>query len=467
MAVHTKHPVIAPPAPPIREKTGHLILRAWCALTLVLAFAGFGVTNAFGHVVAGITAVIVAAISGGVWAAIRPPVHWRRLPWYVIGYLTWAAASIIWSAWPLTTLVTWILLAATTFQGLFLAAVLTWREIVRAIAAALKWVMALSILFELWVSLIVHRPVYPGFIPSLESAEPLLYWSRNNLLDGGRIQGIVGSSSLLAPIAILAIVVFTIRLANGAPDRVMLVGWIALSTYLFLRAGSSTGVVTALGVIAVLLTVLLMRRTRRPGQRTRLYLTFTAIAVLGAAIVWLLRGPILSALGRSADLTGRVPIWQAVLERASQKPVIGWGFATPWIPWEPEFDGWIVDHGLTVLHAHNMWFDVFLQLGAVGVVLMGLTVMAALWRSWFFAVDRPRWDLRADRPYSPLTLLPSLFMTIILVQGMAESFTPLMLWGWMLVVLFATKIKQAPHIGVGRTEQTLAIERGEQFIPEP
>jgi O-antigen ligase len=112
------------------------------------------------------------------------------------------------------------------------------------------------------------------------------------------------------------------------------------------------------------------------------------------------------------------------------------------------------------MQAHNMWVDVFMQLGIIGLVLMGLVFLAALWRSWFFAVDRPRWDLREDRPYSPITLLPTLTMAILLVQGLAES-APLLAWGWMLLVMFGSKIKQSPHVGVGPAEQSVAIERGE------
>ena len=98
--------------------------------------------------------------------------------------------------------------------------------------------------------------------------------------------------------------------------------------------------------------------------------------------------------------------------------------------------------------------------GVVGVFLLGFAYLAFVWRSWFFAVDRPRWDLRADRPYSALTLLPTLTAAVLLVQGLAET-APLMGWGWMLMILLGSKIKQSPHIGEGPAEQRLAIERGE------
>ncbi|HYJ49511.1 MAG TPA: O-antigen ligase family protein [Microbacterium sp.] len=460
MAVHTKHPASAAPAAPVREKTGHLMLRGWCIFVLFMALSGTAWVNAFGELTTAVVTIAGGVLSLGLWFAVRPPVQWRRLPWFTVAYVVWAALSIIWSHWREATALTLLLLVITTLQGLFLGSVLTWREIVRALASALKWVMALSLAFELWVSLVVREPILPGFVPRTEPVDPILYWSRDNMFEGGRIQGIMGNANLLGPVALLAIVVFAIRFAADAQRRVLLGVWIGLSAYLFYRAASATAYVSAVAVAIVLVTVLLMRRARRPGDRTRYYIAYAAIGLGGAIAFWLLREPIFTALGRSADLTGREAIWDAVLQRAVQQPLIGWGYSTPWITGDPSFDRWIIDHGESVMQAHNMWVDVFFQLGLVGVFLLGVAYLAFIWRSWFFAVDRPRWDLRADRPYSPLTLLPTLVGAILLVQGLAES-SPLLLWGWLLVVLLAYKIKQSPHVGEGAAELRIAIERGE------
>ena len=465
MAVYAKHPASEPPTAPVRETTGHLLLRGWCIFVLFTALAGTALVHAFGN-----TPTAVIAIGGGVlsvvlWAGIRPPLQWRRLPWYAVGYIGWATVSLLWSAWPQATAVTLLLLWITTVQGLFVGAVLTWRELVRAIASALKWVMALSIIFELWVSIFVKAPILPGFVVA-KADDPIEYWSRNNLFDGGRIQGIMGNANLLGPVALLAIIVFAIRFAARAPRRGLLVGWIVLSAYLFYRAGSATAYAALAGVAVVLATVLLMRRARRPGERTKYYIAYAVVAVGGGMALWFLRDTIFSALGRSSDLTGRETIWAAVLERANERPVVGWGFSTPWAPWDPAFDGWIIDHGQSVMQAHNAWIDVYLQLGIIGLVLFSLAAFAYVWRTWFFAVDRPRWDLRDDRPYSPLTLLPTLVGAILIVQSLAES-APLLLWGWMFLIMFGAKIKQSPHIGVGPAEQSAAIERGEPTKPAP
>lgn len=467
MAVHAKHSVSAPPRAPVRETTGHLMLRAYCTFLVFCAFAGSMWNILLGPVGLGLLIAVLAIASVALWSmprllrradAASPRLMWRRLPWFPLGYAAWALASVVWTHWLDATLITWGVLAGTTLQGLFVASMLTWREIVRSLASALKWVMGLSLLLELWAAL-VSGPILPNFVTVPEHIPKELYWTRALLFDGGRIQGIVGNSNLLGMAALVAIVVFAIRIAT-VPRRGWLIAWTALAVLLFVRAASATTYLAAAGAAIVLATALLMRTARRPGQRTRWYLVFFTAAAAGGVLLIVFQDSLFALLGRSDDVSGRQHIWEAVLERAWQHPVVGWGFSTPWLPWEPEFQGWIVDHSLTVFMAHSVWIDVFFQLGFVGVALIAVLYVAFMWRSWFFAVDRPRWDLEADRPYSAITLLPLLIGAVVLVQSVSES-RPLMEWGWFLVVLLAFKIKQAPLVGVGPTEQSLAIERGE------
>lgn len=460
MAMHTTHPVSALPTAPPRETTGHLLLRAWCVVVLVLALGGVGVVHAIGPTAAGIVALASAVVSGAVWASIRPPVALRRLPFLAFGYVAWAGLSIIWSAWPAASLLTWLLLVITTLQGLFIGAVLTWRDVVGAVASAAKWIVASSLLFELAVALFVRGPLLPGFVMAESDADPIAPWSGGNLFDGGPLRGVFGNADLLGAVMVVAIIVFGIRYAARAPRRSLLWGWIAVAAFLFFRAGSVTAVVAAAFVALVLATVLVMRTARRPGERTRWYALYALIGVGGGAALWFGREGIFGLLGRGADLTGREGVWADVLARADQHPILGWGFSTPWLASEPLIDGWIVDHGQSVAQAHSMWLDAYFQLGGVGVVLLALVFLAYVWRSWFFAIDRPRWDLRDDRPYSPLTLLPTLIGALLVVQGLTDS-APLLLWGWLFVVLFGAKIKQSPLVGVGPAEQSIAIERGE------
>lgn len=466
MAQYTKHPVAAPPTAPERESTGHLLLRGYITLALITAFAHTAVYNLVGERGAAITLVafLLATLAIGVPMISRNRPHpfpWRRLPWAALGYTTLALISVAWSQWRVPTLITWVLLATMTVNALFIAHVLTWREIIRGLSSAFKWILGLSLALEIWVALIVQGPILPNFFRRPEGdVDPQWYWVRGNLLDGGRLQGIVGNANLLAIISLFAIITFGVLYASRARWRTTLALWMLLAAFFLIRAGSATGYVCAGAAAGVLIVALLMRRTTTPRGRARLYLLFiggTAVAVLA---FWLLQKPLFALLGREADLTGRSDkIWAKVLGRWAEHPVLGNGFSSPWVPSDPAFEGWIVDHGITVFHAHNMWFDVLMQLGVVGLVLIAIAFLSLLWRSWFFAVDRPRWDLKADREYSALTLLPNIVTVVLLVQGLTES-TPIMLWGWMLLILLTFKIKSTPFVGIGERERV--IDRGER-----
>ncbi|WP_353112104.1 O-antigen ligase family protein [Microbacterium sp.] len=469
MAQYTRHPAAPVPTAPEREATGHLMLRAYAVLTMFATLAHTAVFNLLGAVGA---VIVLAVLTLGVLAIWIPAiVHqrparfpWRRLPWAALGYVAFALVSVIWSQWRAATLLTWPLLAAVTVNALFVASMLSWQELVRALSSALKWVLGLSLLIELWVALVLRHPILPNFVTVPEGKiDPHIYWVRGNLFDGGRIQGIVGNAHTLSMMCLLALMVFGVLWAARVRRRGALIAWAALALVLLVGAGSATTYLCALASAAVLLIALLMRRAQRPSHRTAVYAGGAIVVLLAAGAGWLMQDRVLAVFGKSDDFTGRFEIWAKVWERALTHPVAGNGFSSPWVPWDPGFAGWIVNHKLTVFHAHDMWLDVFFQLGAIGVVLMAVAWGALVWRAWFFAVDRPRWDLEARRPYSPLSLLPTMIVVTLLVEGLVES-APIMLWGWMLLIMLSFKIKSVPLVGVGLDERAAATAPGGTII---
>lgn len=467
MAKHSDFPASAPPIAPERESTARMALRAHIIILLLAAFGHTAVFNLVGMAGSAVVLGVITVVTLSIWipaiSRAQPwPLEWRRLPWAIFVYVLFALASVLWSQWPSVSLLTCVTLVTFTLHAIFIAHMLSWREMLAAIASALKWLLGLSIALELWVALVLRHPLLPNFFdaPSAQ-IDPHWYWVRGNFLDGGRIQGVVGNSNALAALCLLAMIVFGVLVAARARWRITTALWIAVAAYLAYRAGSATVAVAAVAVAITLAVALLMRRAQDPRSRTRIYAVALGGSAALAALAVVFRDQLLGSLGRTGDLTGRLEIWERVLERAWTHPWFGNGYASPWVPTDPAFDGWIVDHGISVLEAHNMWVDVFLQLGFVGLALVAFIFASLLWRSWFFAVDRPRWDLRADREFSPLTLAPSLIAMALVVQGLTES-RPILLWGWLLVVLLSYKIKAVPLLGVGLSERARVIDRGEQ-----
>lgn len=472
MAVYTKHPVTEPPAAPAREATGHLMVRAYIVLCLFAVFAHTAVYNLVGPFGAVVVMVLLMLGALAIWipaVAKGQPSRfpWRRLPWVALGYAALALVSALWSRWPNATMLTWLLLTAMTLTAMLVSTMLTWQEIARALSTTLKLILGLSLAIELWVALVPQHPLLPNFaeLPP-GKIDPVSYWVRGNLLNSGRIQGIVGNAHTLAMMCLLALIVFGVLYAAQARRRGIQIAWAALALVLLVKAASTT-VYLGIGVLLLVLAAALVARTAKtPTTRRNVYISFTVVLAGGATAAVLLRDQVLALFGKNADLTGRLQIWQAVWERAITRPIFGNGFSSPWVPWDPAFDGWILNHGITVFHAHDMWLDVLLQLGAVGVVLMALAWLALTWRAWFFAVDRPRWDLDANRPHSPIALLPLLITTSLLFEGLAES-APIMLWGWLLLVLLSFKMKSVPLIGVGMGERTPVISHGPRARQAP
>lgn len=458
-------PVTGPQAP-VRKSSKQLALRAWCTFVMAATIAGMSWIKAIGELGSLIVAIVVIVGSIVAWVLNKPKVQWSRLPWFAIGYVAWAGLSITWSKWPSVSLVTWVLLVATTFVGLFLALVLNWRAIFSCLVSAVKWIIGLSFIFELGVAIFVGGPILPGFVLPQEDMHWVEHWSSGELFGDERIQGIFGNANPIGAASLLAVVVLSVSFAATKRGRVSTGVWILLSAYLLYRSASATAFIAAIAVAITVIAVLVMRTVRDPHKRTGWYLSFGAMGVILLSSAWVWRNEIFMALGRSSTFTGRDRIWAEVIQRGNESPLVGNGIATPWMPWDPHFNGWIIDMDQNVLQAHNMWIDVYMQLGLIGVFLLFILFLAFIWRSWFFAIDRPQWDLNTNRPYSAWTLLPIMIGILLTVQGLTES-SPLMLWGWMFIVMFAAKIKQSPNVGVGPAEQRRLIESGSLMHARP
>lgn len=461
MASHTQARSEAGASPALaRRRLPLSLVRAWCVVVIASSMAGTAWLMAFGVTGSAVVVAITTAVSAAIWLVQRPRRRWRRLPWFALAYVGWAVLSLLWTEWPRATAMTLALLLATTAQAIFVASVLTGRQIIEAIAAAVKWMLALSVAFELWVSLIWRGPILPQFVrpgPDFDG-DPIMFWSRDKLFTDDRIQGIFGNANSLAYIALLGLVIFGLQINTRAGRRGPLAAWTLLAAFCFWRGSSATATMCALAIAIVIVVVLLMRRARTARARRILYVVFAVSGVALVITLWLLREDLFELLGRSSDLSGRKEIWATVGERFAESPIFGWGYSVPWVPTDPFFDGWIIDRGVTVMQAHSTWFDVAMQLGVVGVLFFAVALGAFTWRAWFLALGRiPRPG--ADRePRSRLLLIPALVATILLVQSITES-SPLLNWGWFLLVMLAFAIKQAPAAVRGtpvRRRSTLA-----------
>lgn len=377
-------------------------------------------------------------------AALAPPLNWRKFPKTITAFLLLATLSIAWSYYPGASALGITLQLVTTLAGLFLAVTLTWPELLRTLAGALRWVLALSLVFELFVAVVIQHAVLPFFVDYGTSHVPTaFYWSRGLLLAGGPIEGIVANRNLLGFVALLAVIVFSVQLRARTVKRSAGLAWLGLAVGMLLLTRSATVTVSLVAVVAALFFAL-WARTVHDQHRRPLYVVAAASVLAVAAALALFSSSLFSLLGRSDDLTGRFDIWASVTQLALERPVFGWGWVSYWVPWVEPFNDLAVRKGVTYLQAHNAWLDVWLQLGVVGVILFAALVFSTLWRAWFLAVDRPRLGVQDTAPFAVSALLPLLLLVALIAQSVAES-RLLIESGWVILIVLAVVTKRQQH----------------------
>jgi exopolysaccharide production protein ExoQ len=424
---------------------------AFLVLTLFTLMAGDAWRYTVGWTGFAIVVGLLAVASIVMLIVQRARWNFGGLPYPLIAFLALATLSLVWSFYPGATALG---LAATWFTvigGVAVAVTFSWAEVLRGLGLALRFVLGMSLLFEFVVAAVIRRPVLPPVPePGIDYANlpdkipPMLYWSRNELFqvfDDGKIQGIVGNSTLLSFVALLGIIVFGLQLVGGQVRRRWGFFWLAIAVVNLAFSRSATNILGLVAVIVVVAAVLLVRRAATPRAVVSTYVSLIVVALAALAGGLAFRAQVLGLLGKSSDLTNRTQIWQDVSALAQERPVFGWGWVSYWVPWVKPFDNLAENNGIRQLHAHNAWIDVWFQLGIIGLIVFGALIVSTLSRSWPFAVDRPQVSPGTQGDYSSASLLPLLLLVALIVQSFAES-RLLVEFGLFTLALLAVKTKR-------------------------
>lgn len=391
----------------------------------------------------GFGAIALLVLIGAVVLVVveRPRFTWRRVPKSTFAFVGIATISIAWSFYPGASAIGTAVLVATTFAAVAIALSVPWPRLSRSLGTAIKWILGLSLAFELWVSIFIRTPMLPNFVDYGDGKIPLaFYWSRNLLFEGGPIQGIVASRNILGMIALLGLILFAVALATRTMRRGTAITWLTIAALVFVLTRSATVILVAF-VVFIALTFALWARRRGPDRRRAVYWGAGATVAASVALLTLGWNTMLALFGKGSDLTGRLDIWNAVASMASERPVFGWGWVGYWAPWVEPFDDLAVRKGVVYLQAHNAWLDVWMQIGIIGLIAFASIVIGSLWRSWFIAVDRPHTDSGGPIDYSAAALTPLLLLVALLAQSLAES-RILVEGGWALLIIVAWATKQ-------------------------
>ena len=281
--------------------------------------------------------------------------------WAIFTYTSWIAVSIFWSVEPEYTFSKLAVVVVFFIAAFGIARQVSLRELGRIFTLACVGYILFGVMAEIWLGTFLRNENY-------------------------RFTGTCHPNTQAAygAIACLGAGLFA---KNGKFLSVPSLLVLSVGVVCLLLTKSRTS------LAAMLLGLTAMHGLRLQGQK-RIVLVAGAISTLamGILLVSMLGGQAknrlgdTAAMGRSDDLTsltGRLPLWEELLDTIEESPLIGHGYLAYWTPEQVEYLGdvfkWEIPHG------HNMYLDVLMDGGIIGLSLFIVMLVTGLFVcGWHF-----------------------------------------------------------------------------------
>jgi exopolysaccharide production protein ExoQ len=182
----------------------------------------------------------------------------------------------------------------------------------------------------------------------------------------------------------------------------------------WLLIGGGVGAYSATAVAALIAGLIMLFSLQWAGKRNSNVVCWFWVAAIVAAFVFGAVLPLVAAggsvdsvvtgaLGRNQTLTGRTDIWAKLVPYFELRPILGYGFGGFWTAATQA-----VAYGIK--EAHNGYLASFLELGIIGVLLIG----AFLWS----VVRRSQRALAYDADFAMLCLC---FVLMLVIHNISEA----------------------------------------------
>lgn len=120
---------------------------------------------------------------------------------------------------------------------------------------------------------------------------------------------------------------------------------------------------------------------------------------------------ILIVLGKDITLSGRIPLWELIINKINERPWFGYGYGGFWTGWNGESADIWRTQTWEPNGAHNGLLDIWLAVGIVGVILSAIVFITVFFRS----LNYLRWTKSADGLWSLW------FLTLLVLTNITES----------------------------------------------
>ncbi|MEP6564750.1 MAG: O-antigen ligase [Mesorhizobium sp.] len=238
-------------------------------------------------------------------------------------------------------------------------------------------------------------------------------------------------------------------------DRISLV-WTAviglLSVYMLAIAHSATSVASLPAALAIVIGLAMSKVLSRRYRRVLFLVGACAlVAAVFAALNLGVLDFVLGIFGKDSTLTGRTYLWEQGWEAAQKSPILGVGYAGYWVQGFAEAERLWAEFYIstrTGFHFHNTYIETLVELGFVGVALISLIILRALYGHVTEVIFR---DWRADS----VVLAGTAGLLLIRSFVEVDTLTPYVM-GSFLVYYSFFKLRSVPE--VQRQRSRIAIQ---------
>lgn len=339
---------------------------------------------------------------------------WKKnLP--LILFLLFALSSLLWTIYPPATTYKLFFLFFSTLAGSYLAVryktsgmldVLAWAGGILAVLSLL------IVLFLPFVGVMQNRP----FIGSWTG----IFWHRNH------------TGNLFAFFNMVFLLRFILADRKRRWSKVLNLVFYALTALLVFGSRSATGVIVFLflhfviGLVAVWLNFRDRMKAWHYYASAALLLTGFLVFITNAVFFF-------GLLGRSANMTGRIPLWQDLFSRVYlEQPILGFGYGALWMLKSFRIEMQIYhEWPYQIYFADNGFFDILLNLGLIGLLLFLAVYIPLGIRSFIQAVAAKSW----------IGFFPFLTFLYIFIGNLTYSFlleVDQFVWMLLVIMVFAT-----------------------------
>jgi exopolysaccharide production protein ExoQ len=156
----------------------------------------------------------------------------------------------------------------------------------------------------------------------------------------------------------------------------------AAALYMSRSAGSVLSLIIALLVIFAVYIVAKLPRSWRVPVFLLVALTLVAGSAACLALDW--ENAIFKSFGKDSTLTGRTDLWHIGLKTGMDDPLLGHGYSAFWVQGNPVAEQLWYQFGIGRrggFHFHNLYVEMFVELGITGALLIAWLLLANLYAS--------------------------------------------------------------------------------------